>query len=448
MRVTLAPGVASLAGPALRQSFPAKRSVPLLAALYFAQGLPFGFFIQAVPVLLRSSGASLEVSTMATLLAFPWGLKFLWAPVVDRARPSGWLGPTGRRRRFILPAQVLVAATLTGLAFLSPREVGPAPLLAAFLLVSLLSAAQDVATDALAVDLLSAEQRGLGNGVQVGGYRLGMIVGGGVVLMVIGDLGWRTCFLAMATLVLAASIPVLFFREPPARERESGAPDVAGRSSYLAPIRSFLARPDAGKLVALLVLYKAGDALSGGIVRPFLVDRGLSLKEIGQALGAIGSVAAVLGALAGGLALRRIGERRGLVVFGAVQALAILVYVGVAAGPTPLSAIYAAAAVEHFLGASATAALFASMMGFCRDDTRATDYTVQACVVAVVQGVGGGLSGFLAARAGYGAHFATALALAALAPIAVLVLWPSRLETAAADAGRLDGGRRTATPQT
>lgn len=428
--------MALFAGPALRQSFPAKRSVPLLAALYFAQGLPFGFFIQAVPVLLRSSGASLEVSTMATLLAFPWGLKFLWAPVVDRAAPSGWLGAWGRRRRFILPAQVLVTATLIGLAFLSPGEVGPGPLLAAFLLVSLLSAAQDVATDALAVDLLSAEQRGLGNGVQVGGYRLGMIVGGGVVLMVIGDLGWRTCFLAMATLVAAASIPVLLFREPPPRARDAPAP-VAARPSYLAPIRSFLARPDATKLIALLVLYKAGDALSGGIVRPFLVDRGLSLKEIGQALGAIGSVAAVLGALAGGLALRRIGERRGLVIFGAVQALAILVYVGVAAGPTPISAIYAAAALEHFLGASATTALFASMMGFCRDDTRATDYTVQACIVAVVQGLGGGLSGFLAARAGYGAHFATALAVAALAPFAAVLLWPSRL---AARDGRTAGG--------
>ena len=163
---------------------PAKRSVPLLAALYFAQGLPFGFFIQAVPVLLRTSGASLETSTLATLLAFPWGLKFLWAPVVDRARH----GRIGRRKRFILPAQALVALALGALAFASPTAVGIGPLCAAFLFVSLASAAQDVATDALAVDVLSAEARGLGNGVQVGGYRLGMIVGGGVVLMVIEDL--------------------------------------------------------------------------------------------------------------------------------------------------------------------------------------------------------------------------------------------------------------------
>jgi len=415
--------------------------VPLLAALYFAQGLPFGFFIQAVPVLLRKSGASLEVSTLATLLAFPWGMKFLWAPVVDRARHGG----LGRRKRFILPAQALVALLLAGLAFASPTTMGLGPLCAVFLLVSLASAAQDVATDALAVDLLAAEDRGLGNGVQVGGYRLGMIVGGGVVLMVIEDLGWRTSFLGMAALVVAAAIPVALFREP-APGHARGEADAMGASAnavgasadgvgapanaaptFFAPIRSFLAQPDAGKLVVLLVLYKAGDALSGGIVRPFLVDRGLSLKDIGAALGAIGSIAAVAGALLGGASLRRLGERRGLVIFAAVQAAAILVYVGIAAGPTPLSAIYAACAVEHFLGGAATAALFAAMMGFCREETRATDYTVQACVVVAVQGIGGGLSGFLAARAGYQAHFAAALGLALLAPFAVRVLWPGRL---------------------
>jgi MFS family permease len=434
------------------QAIPAKRSVPLLAALYFAQGLPFGFFIQAVPVLLRRSGASLEASTLATLLAFPWALKFLWAPLVDRAAP----GRMGRRKRFILPSQALVAGTLVVLAFASPADVGLGPLLAAFLFVSLASAAQDVATDALALDVLTDTSRGLGNGVQVGGYRLGMIVGGGVVLMVLDDLGWTTSFLAMASLVLATSIPVLLFAEPPAaiaeptdraatgapRRSPSGAVEgragaVEGRAgsllapvrAFLAPVRSFLARPDAARLVALLVLYKAGDALSGGIVRPFLVDRGLSLRDIGQALGAIGSVAAVAGALVGGALLPRLGERRGLVVFGAVQAAAILAYVGVAAGPTPLAAIYGACAVEHFLGGAATAALFAAMMRFCREATRATDYTVQACVIVAVQGLAGGLSGFLAARVGYGAHFASALALAAVAPMAVHLLWPSRLVT-------------------
>lgn len=400
------------------------RRIVLLGCLYFAQGLPFGFFIQAVPVLLRASGQSLEVSTLATLLAFPWGLKFLWAPVVDRARPGG----AGRRRKFILPAQALIALTLAALSFAPPGRLGLAPLCAAFFVVSLLSAMQDVATDALAVDLLAAKERGIGNGVQVGGYRLGMIVGGGVVLMVIEDLGWRASFLGMAALVVLAAIPIVFFREPlPQMASVATEPERVVASSFFETTRSFLRRPDVGKLIVLLFLYKAGDALSGGIVRPFLVDRGLSLRDIGEALGAIGSVTAVAGALVGGALLPRLRVRRGLVIFATAQAAAIAVYVAVAAGPTPLRAIYAAAGVEHFLGGAATAALFASMMGFCRDESRATDYTLQACVVVAVQGIGGGLSGFIAARAGYSAHFIAALVLASLAPFAVLLSWPARL---------------------
>lgn len=403
------------------------RRVLVLGCLYFAQGLPFGFFIQAVPVLLRSSGHSLEVSTLATLLAFPWGLKFLWAPVVDRARPGGG----GRRRRFILPAQALVALTLAALSFAPPGRLGLGPLCAAFFVVSILSAMQDVATDALAVDLLAEKERGIGNGVQVGGYRLGMIVGGGVVLMVIEDLGWRVSFLGMALLVVLAAVPIALFREPPPPMSSiETEPELPVQAPFFATTRSFLRRPDVARLALLLVLYKAGDALSGGIVRPFLVDRGLSLRAIGEALGAIGSVTAVAGALLGGAVLPRLGERRGLVIFATLQALAIGAYVGVAAGPTPLGAIYAAAGVEHFLGGAATAALFATMMGFCRDDSRATDYTLQACVVVAVQGLGGGLSGFLAARAGYLAHFTTSLVLASLAPFAVWLSWPERLHAA------------------
>jgi PAT family beta-lactamase induction signal transducer AmpG len=402
------------------------RRIVLLGCLYFAQGLPFGFFIQAVPVLLRSSGESIEVSTLATLLAFPWGLKFLWAPVVDRARPGG----AGRRRKFILPAQALIAVTLGVLSFFPPGRLGFGPLCAAFFVVSLLSAMQDVATDALALDLLADDQRGLGNGVQVGGYRLGMIAGGGGVLLVIQDLGWRTSFLGMAALIVAAAIPILLFREPiPPMAAVATEPE-RRIDAFFDTTRSFLRRPDVAKLFVLLVLYKAGDALSGGIVRPFLVDRGLSLAEIGKTLGIVGSVTAVAGALLGGALLRRMGVRRGLLVFATAQAAAIAVYVAVAAGPTPLRAIYAAAGVEHFLGGAATAALFASMMGFCRDESRATDYTLQACVVVAVQGLGGGLSGFIAARAGYLAHFTTALVLAALAPFAVWLAWPSRLAVA------------------
>ena len=78
----------------------------LLGSLYLAQGLPDGFFRQALPVMLRAEGVSLEHIGLASLLALPWGLKFLWAPVVDAVGSARF----GRRRSWIVPLQVLAVA--------------------------------------------------------------------------------------------------------------------------------------------------------------------------------------------------------------------------------------------------------------------------------------------------------------------------------------------------
>src|SRR5262249_10870370 len=146
--------------PAARSGTPVSARRPslgklgLLCALYFSQGLPFGFFTQALPVLLRKQGLSLGEVGLSSLLAMPWALKFAWAPLVDR-----WFHPgVGRRRSWILPTQLLSASVLVACA---ARPPGPdlRPLLGAVFAVNLLAATQDIATDGLAVDLLDPEER-------------------------------------------------------------------------------------------------------------------------------------------------------------------------------------------------------------------------------------------------------------------------------------------------
>ena len=151
----------------------------LLASLYFAQGLPFGFFTQAVPVVLREGGASLPLVGASSMLALPWALKFLWAPAVDAC----WSPAVGRRRSWILPLQALTVSVLLALAAADPTRA-IAWLAAGMFVTSLLASTQDVATDALAVELVPPAEHGIANGVQVGAYRFGMILGGSVLLWV------------------------------------------------------------------------------------------------------------------------------------------------------------------------------------------------------------------------------------------------------------------------
>jgi RhtX/FptX family siderophore transporter len=374
----------------------------LLGSLYFSQGLPFGFFVQALPVMLRKQGFSLGEIGLASLLAAPWALKFVWAPVVDRHSISG----IGRRKSWIVPLQLASVAILAALA--SSAETGSmAPLMAAVLLLNLISATQDIATDGLAVDMLLPSERGFANGLQVAGYRVGMIVGGGLLLVLHDRLGASGTFLAMAALTAMATVPIVLAREPRRTEsREHRARNV-----------HFLRRPGAARLLLLIASYKAGDAFATGMLRPFLADAGLSLADIGRLLGTVGFVAGLLGALCGGILVARLGRKTAVVGFGLIQAAAVAGYASLSMGRFSPAALYAICAAEHFAGGMATAALFTCMMDWCSRKTSATDYTVQASAVVMATGIASALAGFSAQAFGYFAHFclATALALAAVA---------------------------------
>src|SRR5512138_1452829 len=161
--------------------------ITLLAALYVAQGLPYGFFTQALPVLLRDAGLSLKAISATSLLFLPWALKFLWAPFVDHR---------GTRKTWLLPLQCATVAGALLLAALEPGDGYIVLLIAAFGF-NLIAACQDIATDGLAVRVLDRHERGLANGLQVGAYRFGMILGGGLLLWIFARTSWSTMFACM-----------------------------------------------------------------------------------------------------------------------------------------------------------------------------------------------------------------------------------------------------------
>lgn len=397
-----------------RTPTPAQQLV-LLGSLYLSQGLPFGFLTQAVPVLLRQEGASLTTIGDTSLLLMPWLLKVLWAPWVDR-----WYLPSiGRRRSWILPLQGSTVLLFAGLATLHSGQVVPL-LLTAMAASALLSATQDVATDGLAVRLLSAEQRGLGNGVQVAGYRLGMVIGGGALLVVFARLGLSPSFGVMAALIALASIPILLWREPPEPPPEAGG----GLALAFAALR----RRGMGGWLGLLVAYKLGEQLGGAVTRPMLVDLSLSLDTIGW-LSAADSGASLLGALAGGLIAGRAGRGRGLLALGLLQATGVLAWALPALTEASLWGIAAVKLYDGFVGSMATVALFTAMMDVSDPRQGGTDYTLQASVVLIAAFGGSILGGRLAdalitatgsVADGYAAHFGIASILTVLGALAML----------------------------
>lgn len=416
--------------PASSHTLNTASKLGLLACLYLAQGLPYGFFTQALPVMMREEGHSLTEISLTSLLALPWALKFVWAPVVDTYGSPRF----GRRRSWLVPLQLSAVALLALLSLLDPAMLGL--ILVGVLLTNLIAATQDIATDGLAVELLSHEERGLGNGVQVAGYRLGMILGGGVLLILFEDIGWSGLFLTMAGVMALITLPILLYREPP----PPPAALAASKDGFWRTLLSFVRRPDMGWWLLLLVAYKGPDAMASAVLRPFLVDQGLTMGDIGWLLGLAGFTAGLVGALVGGVGVHFLGRRRALVAFGVVQALAVGTYVLPTVVDVGWNGLVAIACLETFAGGMATAALFTVMMDACDPSIGGTDYTVQASVVVIGAGLLGTLAGPVAEVLGYTGHFvfSALLTLAALAWIARVLFTKPGVAEVLGPAGRRD----------
>ena len=358
------------------------RLLLLLTALYLAQGLPYGFFTQALPVLMREAGYSLTKIAAASLLFLPWALKFLWAPYVDRI---------GTRRQWLL---VLQGATLAGALLLAMLDLSRAlwPVFAALLLFNIIAATQDIATDGLAATALGPRERGLANGLQVGGYRLGMILGGGLLLWIYAAAGWQPMFIGMALMLALASLPVLWLREPP-------APAVAGEPPTAWWPR--LRRPGMPLLIALICAYKFGDSMGAALIGPLMKDSGASLEQIAWIKGVIGSLSALAGAGLGALMAFHYGRRFTLLFGGASQTLSLLLYGLCALGIGGVPLLIGASIAEHVFGGIATVALFTLMMDTAQAPHAGTDYTLLASSIVITQALASLSAGVVADATGY-----------------------------------------------
>jgi MFS transporter, PAT family, beta-lactamase induction signal transducer AmpG len=392
-------------------STPARR-LALLSALYFVQGLPYGFQVTALPAYLRAQGVSLTGIGLLGILALPWMLKALWAPLVDRYWSPRW----GRRRSWILPMQAAMAVAC-GIAALVPLPSGLPVVLGLVFLMNLFAATMDIAVDGLAIDVLGEDELGPGNSAQVVGYKAGMLTGGGLLVWASGRLGWSGLLAGMAVLVVAVMLITLAYREPPPRTRASELPRSMGE--VLVDVKRAFAVPGALTLVLFIGTYKMGESILDTMLKPLLVDRGFSVSDLGLWLGTYGMVASLLGSLAGGALATRVSLHTALVIASVLRVFPLVGEWGIAAMNAPGARdVIAITIAEHVFGGMLTTVLFAFMMSRADPKIGATHYTVLATIEVLGKSPGSWLSGPLVERTSY----ATAFAVGVFLSLAFLLL--------------------------
>lgn len=361
----------------------------LLATLYTSQFIPTTFFLQTLPVFMRQQNMSLEGIGFLGFLIIPSGLKFLWSPLIDRYR----IGNLGHYRGWIICFQLLLASIIFFSAFIDIQN-NLISLLICMFLACLFSASQDIATDALAVNLLEPQERGLGNAIQAGGNFFGAIIGGGGALILLEKVGWRYSLIAMSVFMLLNLVPTLLYRE------QAIANSKVNKSYFQTFIR-FFSRPKMLPWLFAVLLYMAGESITTTMIRPLLVDRGLSLSDIGWLLGVVSYSARIALALVAGVMITRWGRRRSLILFGLIAAFTALLYILPAIGVASLPVLYAVCILVSGTQSMAYTALLSAMMDKSDRATAATDYTIQVSVMFLGGIAATVLSGIVAQQTGY-----------------------------------------------
>ncbi|HLS43118.1 MAG TPA: muropeptide transporter [Paenalcaligenes sp.] len=351
------------------------RVFPLLV-LGFASGLPLALTSGTLQAWATVEKVSLEQIGFLTLVGSAYTLKFLWAPFLDRfAFPF-----LGRRRGWMFVSQIVLALLIAAMGLFSPgSHLGIIAALA--VLVAFMSATQDIAFDAYSTDVLRSEERAAGAALKVLGYRLAMIVSGGLALVIADHwLGWHNTYVLMGAFMGLCAFATLIAPEPEVR---SVAPRTL-KEAVIEPLREFFLRPEAITILLLIVLYKLGDAFAGALSTTFLIrGAGFSVSQVGSVNKIFGLAATIIGALIGGSLMAKLGLYRSLMLFGVMQAVSNFGYWLLAVSPTSLWLMTTVVAVENLCGGLGTAAFVALLMALCKQQFSATQFALLSALSAV-----------------------------------------------------------------
>lgn len=362
----------------------------------FACGLPLLLTISLLQAWMKEEGADLTVIGLMALVGLPYTLKFLWAPFLDRFTLTFF----GRRRGWLLLAQVALIFSIVGLGLTDP---GNNPWMVAFaaFLVTFFSASQDIVVDAYRREDLPDEELGLGSSLYVNGYRVGMLLASGGGLIMADHMSFSMVYVIMAACMLPGVLTTVFAPEPHA---SAGIPKSL-KEAAIGPLVEYFSRNGAAWILAFILLYKIGDQMASAMTMPFYLDMGFSKTEIGTVVKIFGFWATIAGSLIGGILMLRLGINRSLWIFGFLQALSTAGFAILAKIGYSVALLSGVIAFENLSAGMGTAAYVAFMASITNKKFTATQYALLTSLMGIPRVMASAPTGFLAKNIGWESFF-------------------------------------------
>ncbi|MBN36577.1 MAG: MFS transporter [Rhodospirillaceae bacterium] len=377
----------------------------VLAVLFlgFSSGLPLALTGATLSAWMTDVGVDLTVIGFFALAGLPYTFKYIWAPLIDRIHVPVLGRRMGHRRAWLIVVQVLLALAILALSGIDPLAQ-PALTAIIAVIVTFLSASQDIVIDAFRIESLNEDQQGAGAAVYIGGYRVAMLVSGAGALYLAQFCGWDVSYLAMAALMGVGLATVLISSEP-ARATERGEEEQLRREQFerftggttttplrasgawlytavVAPFLEFFMRRFAIPILLFALLYKLGDALAGNMTTPFILKIGFSKVELAEVAKLYGFAATMIGVALGGLLIRAVGLLRGLMIAGILQLTSNLMFAVQAWYGYDINVLILTISAENLAGGMGTAAFVAYLSSLCNVAYTATQYALLSSFMA------------------------------------------------------------------
>lgn len=389
-----------------------------LSALYFAQGVPWGFMAITLPAYLADRG--LDTTVVATTMAMttiPYTFKWLWGPVID----SFTIPALGRRRPWILLAQLMMALTVIAMIAIPDITSAVTALAWMILIHNVFNALQDVSVDALAVELLSDEERGRANGFMYGSKYLGGFIGGAGMATVIEWSGLRAALIMQTAILLAIMLVPLLLRERPAGtpvERPSPRRVAAGLLAAFR-IRSALV----GALLAASIMISSGIMQAVAAVL-FTQDLGWDAGAYSRVVGGFGLWIGFGGSILGGFLADPIGKRRLAAIASILMGLAWVVFSFSEPLWTNRTFVYALFMIEPLCQSMLSVSLFALFMGLSSKEVAGSQFAAYMALLNLGTTIGLRMAGWLDGALDYSGVYLTAGAIQIAVTATILFIDP------------------------
>lgn len=388
------------------------KKFPVLFSLYIAQSIPMSFFSTVVPVIMRQEHYSLQSIGLLQLVKLPWILKFLWAPLVDNSSSN-----TKQLTKWIIGSELFYAVIIISIGFFD-LQTDFTLMIFLIVIAFVASATQDIATDIMAIRVLSKEERSLGNSMQSAGSFLGSLIGTGVLLLAYYYFGWRNLLLLLALFVGFAVIPLLLYKPKINFDKNEQ------RKVRITDIFLFFKSGICRKHALLLVFYYAGIIGIMAMLKPYMVDLGYDVKQIGFMSGIVGTSIAGLGAFFAGFLIKKIGNKASFYLFAILNILAAVYFYFISGIVPSIMQMYLGIALLWGAYGLSTVIIYTTSMDKVRENMEGTDYTVQIVITHLSSLIIAVLSGKLAHNFGYTGLFKIEILLGIISLLLVFYNYP------------------------